>query len=664
MADNVQYTAGANSTPPNATLAATDELADGSHAGIAKLAISADGDRTLIPATAADGLLVDVSNASLAVTGTVSVNEPVSVDDNGGSLTVDAPVGTPVNVQVGDGALTATIRNTGAADSLNVAVVDAAGNQITTFSGSGVSHTDDDPFAVGVDAMVPIGGIFDDTGPDSVDEGDAGAVRMSANRNLYSTIRDAAGNERGVNVTAGNALTVDGSAVTQPVSNAGLTSLNGAIAGTEVQVDVVGALPAGNNNIGDVDIASLPNEGQQTMANSISVAISSDQSAVPVSGTVSVTEPVSVDDNGGSLTVDAPVGTPVNVQVGDGTNTATVRNLAANDALNVSIVDGAGNQITTFGGSGGTSEADDADFTAGTTAGTPAMGVFESSPTSVTDGDLGIVGITQNRQLKVLEENSAGIEALLTTIDGDTGTIAGAVSGSEMQVDVVAALPAGTNNIGDVDIASLPNEGQQSMANSISVAIASDQSSVAVIGPSGGAIEIVGDSAADVAVPTNPVAVGGRASDALPTEVSGDGDAVYQWLLRNGASVIAVIPHLGMLGDPYTQTSETAQYTTTQTSTALVSPGGGQRIAVTSIQIQAGGTTAGTLQVYFGDGAYSRGTSLAIFDGEFAPSSTLKPGFAMAPPKPWVGGADEELRVTDSAAINPLTITVWYYLIG
>lgn len=37
-----------------------------------------------------------------------------------------------------------------------------------------------------------------------------------------------------------------------------LTTLAGAVAGTEVQVDVVAALPAGNNNIGDVDVASLP----------------------------------------------------------------------------------------------------------------------------------------------------------------------------------------------------------------------------------------------------------------------------------------------------------------------------------------------------------------------------------------------------------------------
>ena len=90
MADNVTFTAGANSTPPNATQAATDELSDGSHAGLAKLLVSADGDRTAIPATAANGLLVDVSNASIPVTGGLTDAElratPVPVD-------IDAPLG-------------------------------------------------------------------------------------------------------------------------------------------------------------------------------------------------------------------------------------------------------------------------------------------------------------------------------------------------------------------------------------------------------------------------------------------------------------------------------------------------------------------------------------------------------------------------------------------
>lgn len=225
----------------------------------------------------------------------------------------------------------------------------------------------------------------------------------------------------------------------------------------------------------------------------------------------------------------------------------TLRAVSSDKPLPVEIVAGAG--------SGGTASADDADFTAGSTSGTPAMGVYESTPTSVTDGDMGVVGITSGRRLKTsatidaalpagnnnigdvdvassalptgasTSANQAtiighldGVEGLLTTIDADTGniatslgsldnavdgnylnvnvnmagtdaaagagiinaqtqrvtiatddevnnllgtidadtsTLAGAVSGTEMQVDVVAALPAGTNNIGDVDIASI-----------------------------------------------------------------------------------------------------------------------------------------------------------------------------------------------------------------
>lgn len=115
----------------------------------------------------------------------------------------------------------------------------------------------------------------------------------------------------------------------------------------------------------------------------------------------------------------------------------------------------------------------------------------------------------------------------------------------------------------------------------------------------------------------------------------------------------------------YALSSITAQYTTTQTSATLgPTVAAGQRMVVTSIQIDAAGTTAGSLQVYFGTGAYSRGTNRAIFDGGVKPSSTLEPGIVFASSAGWIGNADEELKVTDSAAINPLTITVWYYLIA
>lgn len=113
----------------------------------------------------------------------------------------------------------------------------------------------------------------------------------------------------------------------------------------------------------------------------------------------------------------------------------------------------------------------------------------------------------------------------------------------------------------------------------------------------------------------------------------------------------------------FTQVNKVAQYTTTQTGTALWTPASGKRIVITSYQIQVGGTTAGTMQLWFGaaaDTTYTRGTDYAIFDGEFAPSSTLKPGVVQT--GMWTADAvDRVLRVTDSAAINPLTITVWGY---
>ncbi len=114
-------------------------------------------------------------------------------------------------------------------------------------SGSGASSVDDAAFAVGVDSVAPAGFLFDDMTPDSVNEGDVGLGRMSANRVPYATIRDAAGNERGVNVSAGNALLVDASATTQPVSGT-VTAISGTAANLKAEVVGTGTAgtPAGN----------------------------------------------------------------------------------------------------------------------------------------------------------------------------------------------------------------------------------------------------------------------------------------------------------------------------------------------------------------------------------------------------------------------------------
>jgi hypothetical protein len=55
-----------------------------------------------------------------------------------------------------------------------------------------------------------IAGVFDDATPTSITENSFGFLRMSANRNAYTTLRDAAGNERGANVNASNQLAIAG----------------------------------------------------------------------------------------------------------------------------------------------------------------------------------------------------------------------------------------------------------------------------------------------------------------------------------------------------------------------------------------------------------------------------------------------------------------------
>lgn len=50
--------------------------------------------------------------------------------------------------------------------------------------------------------------VFDDVSPTAITENNFGYARMSANRNQYHVIRDAAGNERGANVNASSQLTV------------------------------------------------------------------------------------------------------------------------------------------------------------------------------------------------------------------------------------------------------------------------------------------------------------------------------------------------------------------------------------------------------------------------------------------------------------------------
>lgn len=200
-------------------------------------------------------------------------------------------------------------------------------------------------------------------------------------------------------------LSVDDNGGSLTVDSATLTTIAGAVSGTEMQVDVVAALPAGTNaigklaansgvDIGDVDVTSVT---PGTTASSLGKA----EDAGHSSGDVGVMALAVRSDSDASL-----CGTDLDY---------TPLQTDSNGYLKVNIKAGAG--------SGGTSATDDAAFTAASGSGTPIMG-FATADT-VDSGDVGVLAMDTSRRLKIA---------------------------------VDAALPAGTNNIGDVDVLTVPTD--------------------------------------------------------------------------------------------------------------------------------------------------------------------------------------------------------------
>lgn len=144
---------------------------------------------------------------------------------------------------------------------------------------AGVTHTDNAAFTEDSDDGVPAFGLFHDVTPPAVTEGNAGAVRMSANRNLYNTLRDAAGNERGANVNASNELGV----VASQNGTWNITNISGTISlPTGAATESTLALVESNTDYGTV-------VGGGVEATALRVTIASDSTGqITIDGTVSV----------------------------------------------------------------------------------------------------------------------------------------------------------------------------------------------------------------------------------------------------------------------------------------------------------------------------------------------------------------------------------------
>lgn len=319
-------------------------------------------------------------------------------------------------------------------------------------------------------------------------------------------------------------------------------------------------------------------------------------------------------------------------------------------------------------------------------------------PADATDGILVNLGAN----------NDVTVSGVSTAAKQDTGntslaTLAGAVAGTEVQVDVLT-MPSTTVTATDLDIRNLvfatdkidvsgstlaANSGVdigdvtinnaagaaavniQDGGNAITVdgsltavttvTTVTTVSTVTAVTTITNPVTIAGGAAHGSPVSGNPNLVAGRASNAIPTDVGADGDAASMWTNRNGAQVVSRAPHVGLNSDPWSLVHEGVQYTAAQTSAVVITGGASEKIVVTQVQIQAFDATAGTAILYFGTGAYSRGTNRAIFDGEFAPSSTLKPGVVLT--GPFIAGTNGDDLLFTSVGDIDVTISVWYYVV-
>ena len=380
-------------------------------------------------------------------------------------------------------------------------------NQIVTADGGTTAVHVDDAATAGPGAVSTVlaGLIYDDTTPDSVDEGDSGYQRMSANRNAYVQVRDAAGNERGMNVDSGGNVTVNLSATDNAVLDAMVVDLaamevllttidsdtnaiktaveiiDNAISGSEMQVDLVSAAVTNAGTFvvqvdGDaltalqlIDDAIYADDADWTDSTSKHILTGGLYQSSPQSITDGDVGPLQVDANG-RLIMSSTNALDVSAATVSVSGTVTA-NLSATDNA---VLDNIQTAVEVIDNA---VHVDDAAFTLGTHSGVMMMGFAGTQ--SVNANDAGAIAMETDGAVHIHDGGntitvdgtvtanlSSTDNTVLDNIQTAVELIDNAISGSEMQVDVVGALPAGTAaigklaansgvDIGDVDVTSI-----------------------------------------------------------------------------------------------------------------------------------------------------------------------------------------------------------------
>jgi len=259
------------------------------------------------------------------VSGTVTANAGTGTFAVSGPLTdtqlraTAVPVSGTITANAGSGTLAVSLA------SVPSHAVTNAGTFATQVDGAALTalqliddvvFTDDTAFTPATSKVLVIGAEADETTPDSVDEGDAGALRMTLTRALHVNLRDAAGAE--VAVGGGTQYTEDAAAAANPVGTVLNLIREDARAGSLTSNDGDNVAARGTNAgelyVKHVDSVPATQSGTWTVqpgntANTTAWKVDGSAVTQPVSGTVTANAGTGTFTVSGTVTANAGTGT-------------------------------------------------------------------------------------------------------------------------------------------------------------------------------------------------------------------------------------------------------------------------------------------------------------------------------------------------------------------
>lgn len=460
---------------------------------------------------------VDIGDVTI---NNASGGSAVNIQDGGNSITIDGTI----TANAGSGTFTISGAVTNTVLSVVGGGAEATAQRVTIANDStGLLSVDDNGSSLTVDGTVSLGAGAASIGILGANSGvDIGDV----------TINNASGGSA-VNIQdGGNSITIDGTV---------------AISGT-VTVDT--ELPAAAALADATVNPTTPSVGSLTMifdpvANVWNRARGEVNFGIDVDVTRSVQHNVTVSGVSGTVTVSGGLyGNRALTQQYD-LGSGIEFNKRHPEA--VAIVDGSGNIVTSFGGSGGTSMSDDAAFTPGTTSITPIGGTYRSVRDAVDDNDGGAFAMTAKRAVyvsletpladsamddtadavKIIGQANSGVDIGDVTINNASGGAAVNIQdgGNTITVDGTVILGAGSASIGILGANSGVDIGDVTINNASGGSAVNIQDGGNTITVDGtvtvtDGLNIEGDVAHAGSDSGNPVKIGGKAYATPPAPVA------------------------------------------------------------------------------------------------------------------------------------------------